>query len=380
MPVSTQEDLDHAVAAAPTGFKKWSKVPLEARRAALLAYADALDAHKDQFTQLLTQEQGKPLSQASTEIDFSVVWIKGAVEVKLTDTVIEDSKEQTIIQRYTPLGVAAGIVPWNYPIILAIQKVISAVYAGNCIIIKPSPYTPYYDLKLAELATQFFPPGVIQALSGDDDLGPMITAHPGIDKISFTRSTVTGRKVMASCAQTLKRVTLELGGNDPAIVCEDVDIDAVLPKIGIFTFLTSGQICVSIKRIYVHERIYDEFCDKLVAFAKSLKIGAGTDPDTFFGPIQNAMQYEKAKDLIGSIASENLTIALDGKIEGPEGYFIHPVIVDNPPETSRVVVEEPFAPIIPLMKWSEEDDMIARANDTGMGLGASVWGKDAENC
>lgn len=130
----------------------------------------------------------------------------------------------------------------------------------------------------------------------------------------------------------------------------------------------------------MHERIYDEFCDKLVAFAKSLKIGAGTDPDTFFGPIQNAMQYEKAKDLIGSIASENLTIALDGKIEGPEGYFIHPVIVDNPPETSRVVVEEPFAPIIPLMKWSEEDDMIARANDTGMGLGASVWGKDAENC
>lgn len=140
-----------------------------------------------------------------------MVWIKGTVEVKLTDTVIEDSKEQTIIQRYTPLGVAAGIVPWNYPIILAIQKVVSAVYAGNCIIIKPSPYTTYCDLKLAELATQFFPPGVIQAMSGDDDLSPIITAHPGIDKIFFTGSTVTGRKVMASCAQTLKRVTLELG-------------------------------------------------------------------------------------------------------------------------------------------------------------------------
>lgn len=307
---------------------------------------------------------------------MSGTWIRELSSIEITTNVIEETDDRKIIQRHTPIGVVGAIVPWNFPILLAVSKIASAVYTGNTVIVKPSPFTPYCDLKLAELATQFFPPGVIQCLSGDDTLGPMITEHADIDKISFTGSIITGKRVMASCAKTLKRVTLELGGNDPAIICDDVDIDTIIPKIGILSYLCSAQICMMIKRLYVHENIYDEFLNKLVTFVKSLKVGDGTEEDTFFGPVQNKMQFEKAKDLFSTLSTENLKAALGGSIENSSGYYIHPTIVDNPPEGSRVVQEEAFAPILPVLKWSDEDDVIQRANALKTGLGSSVWSKD----
>ncbi|KAF7588117.1 hypothetical protein BBP40_006150 [Aspergillus hancockii] len=378
VPVSTAEDLDKAVTAARRAFKKWSRTSFDERRAALHAFADAFEANKDSFARLLTQEQGKPLSQASMEVEKAIEWTRKLPTLTIPETVIEESEDRKVIQRYTPLGVAGAIVPWNWPVLLAIGKIVPAVYTGNTVIVKPSPFTPYCDLKLAELATGFFPPGVIQALSGGDDLGPMITEHPGIDKISFTGSSATGRRVMASCAKTLKRVTLELGGNDPAIICEDVDIDTVIPKLGILSFLCSSQICLMIKRLYVHEKIYDEVRDKLVQFVKTLKLGEGTEPDVFFGPVQNSMQFGKAQNLINNINAEGLNSALGGSIPESKGYFVPPTIVDNPPENSRVVQEEPFAPILPILKWSNEEDVIERANDSECGLGASVWSTDFE--
>jgi acyl-CoA reductase-like NAD-dependent aldehyde dehydrogenase len=231
VPVSTQEDLDKAVKAARDAFKTWSKTSFEERRKALHAYADAIDANADGFAKTLTMEQGKPLSQSTVEVGMAGVWIRGLTALEIPTNTIEETEDRKIIQRYTPLGVCGGIVPWNFPILLAIGKIAPALYTGNTIIVKPSPFTPYCDLKLVELATQFFPPGVVQVLSGDDSLGPMITEHAGIDKISFTGSIATGKRVMASCAKTLKRVTLELGGNDPCIICEDVDIDAIIPKV-----------------------------------------------------------------------------------------------------------------------------------------------------
>ncbi|KAJ5979827.1 hypothetical protein N7481_007125 [Penicillium waksmanii] len=378
VPVSTQEDLDKAVKAARDAFKTWSKTSFEERRKALHAYADAIDANVDDFAKTLTMEQGKPLSQSTVEVGMAGTWIRGLTALEIPINTIEETEERKIIQRYTPLGVCGAIVPWNFPVLLAIGKIAPALYTGNTIIVKPSPFTPYCDLKLVELATQFFPPGVVQVLSGDDSLGPMITEHAGIDKISFTGSIATGKRVMASCAKTLKRVTLELGGNDPCILCDDVDIDAIIPKIGILSYLCSSQICMMIKRLYVHEKIYDEFLEKLVAFVKTLKVGDGTEADTFFGPVQNKMQYEKAKDLFSSISSDKLKAVLGGSIEDSKGYFIHPTIIDNPPESSRVVQEEPFAPILPVMKWSDEDDVIAKANALETGLGASVWSKDFE--
>ncbi len=231
VPVASKEDLDRAVAAARSAFKFWSKTSFAERRAALHAFSDALAENQEGFTQVLTQEQGKPLTQAAVEIGMSVQWLKGLSNITLPETAVEEDENKKIVQRYVPMGAAAGIVPWNFPVLLAIGKIAPAVYTGNAIIIKPSPFTPYCALKLGELAARFFPPGLIQVLSGNDDLGPWITTHPGIDKISFTGSTETGKRVMASSANTLKRVTLELGGNDPAIICDDVDIEEIVPKV-----------------------------------------------------------------------------------------------------------------------------------------------------
>ncbi|KAL4982219.1 Aldehyde/histidinol dehydrogenase [Aspergillus falconensis] len=378
VPISTSEDLDAAVSAAKAAFKPWSRTTYEDRRKACLAYADTLEANKDALAALLTQEQGKPLDQAAVEVGMAVTWTRQLPTIEIPENVIQDKEECKIVQRYTPLGVAAAIVPWNFPVLLAVGKMIPAVYTGNTVIVKPSPFTPYCGLKLAELAIPHFPPGVIQALSGGDDLGPMITEHPGIDKISFTGSTATGKRVMASASKTLKRVTLELGGNDAAIVCDDVDIDKVVPNLAILSFLTSSQICMMIKRLYVHEKIYDAFLQKFVAFVSNFKVGAGTQEGVFIGPVQNEMQYEKAKNLFASIKSENLTPALGGTITESDGYFIPPTIIDNPPESSRVVQEEPFAPILPVLKWSDEDDVIARANASDSALAASVWSPDME--
>ena len=241
VPVSTQEDVDNAVSAARKAFKPWSRVPAEERKKKLVAFADGILEYKEKFARLLTLEQGKPLSQAEQEVEAGAAFLKAFSQMELPEEVIEETEEKKVINRYTPLGVCCGIVPWNYPILLACGKIGPAINTGNTLIIKPSPYTPYCDLKLVELSRKFFPPGVLQVLSGGDDLGPMLTAHPGIDKISFTGSTVTGKKVMESCAKTLKRITLELGGNDPAIICEDVDIEKIIPKV---------ECCVSPPKYY----------------------------------------------------------------------------------------------------------------------------------
>lgn len=195
------------------------------------SYLDDIDKRKDDLASLLTQEQGKPLSQARAELERAVGLAKGMININIPETLLENTPERKIVQRYTPLGVVGAISPWNYPVVLSMTKLVPAIYTGNTVILKPSPFTPYTVLKLVELAARYFPPGVVQVLSDDDTLGPLITEHPGIRKISFTGSITTGKCVMQSCAGTLKRLTLELGGNDPAIVCHDVDIDTVVPKV-----------------------------------------------------------------------------------------------------------------------------------------------------
>lgn len=237
VPFSTAADLDNAVNAARAAFKKWLGTSIEERRTALAAFGSLIAENKDALATLLTREQGKPLDQAHMEVGMALQWTRSLSTLVVPETVVEETEERKVIQRYVPLGVVGAIVPWNYPILLAVGKIVPAVYTGNAVIVKPSPFTPYCDLKLAELGARCFPPGLVQALSGGDDLGPMMTEHPNIDKISFTGSSFTGRRVMASCAQTLKRVTLELGGNDPAILCDDIDIDAVVPKVNNKTVL-----------------------------------------------------------------------------------------------------------------------------------------------
>ncbi|CAN9277023.1 unnamed protein product [Alternaria sp. RS040] len=378
VPIAREEDLDTAVTAARKAFKSWSSTPFSERASLLLKYADTIESHRNDLEQLLTKEQGKPLSLSKSEIDMTLTWLRAFATMEIKDEILQEDDEKIIYSTHPPIGVCAGIVPWNWPILLGLGKLGPALITGNTFIMKPSPYTPYCDLKLGELAMEVFPPGVVQVLSGDYRLGPWITEHPGIDKIAFTGSIATGKLVAASCAKTLKRYVLELGGNDAAIVCEDVDIDKCLPKIATLSFLNSGQICMLTKRIYIHEKIYDSFRDKMVEFTKNnIKTGAGTEDGVVVGPIQNKMQFHKVKNMYDQVTTQQWTTALAGTVtSSPNGYFITPAIIDNPPEDSRIVQEEPFGPIVPLLKWSDEDDVIDRANALKTGLGASVWSKD----
>ncbi|KAF2089905.1 aldehyde dehydrogenase [Saccharata proteae CBS 121410] len=378
VPVATEKDVDDAVKAAKEAFESFKKTTFEERAAMLNAYADSLQEYRDDFSKLLTIEQGKPISMANMEVDGSIAFLRAFSKMNVGEEVVAEDDEKKTIVRYTPLGVCVGIVPWNFPITLSTGKIGPAIMTGNCMILKPSPFTPYCNLKLVELATRHFPPGVLQCLSGDEHLGPMLTAHPGPDKISFTGSTATGKKVMESASKTLKRVTLELGGKDPAIVCKNVDIAATAPQVATFAFLNSGQICLAVKRIYVHEDIYDEFLKACVEHTKTLKMGNGQDDGVFMGPVQNSMQYEKVKEFFADVHDKNMKVAVGGTNDRKDGYFITPTIIDNPSETSKIVTEEPFGPIVPLLKWKDERDVIARANDTRMGLGASVWSNDLE--
>ncbi|KAI0969428.1 aldehyde dehydrogenase [Xylaria arbuscula] len=364
VPVSTPDDVERAVAAAKNAAEDWAQIPWSERVKALAAFANALESYAVEFAHIQVQEMGVPVS-----------WFR---TYTLPDNVIEETPEGRVVERYTPIGVGVGIIPWNAPVALACFKIAPALLTGNTLILKPSPFAPYCVLKVAELGLRFFPRGVLQALSGNDQLGPWLTAHPGIGKVSFTGSCATGKKVMESCSAHLKRVTLELGGNDPAVVCEDVDPATVAQKIAAVALDRSGQFCMAIKRVYVHQSVYDDVLAEMVKYVGSLKLGNGLEEGTVIGPLANRPQYERVKDLLADIARTKLDV-LPGDVsstEGLHGFFIRPIVLNNPPEDARAVVEEAFGPIIPVMKWSEEAEVIRRANNTDYGLGASVWSRD----
>ncbi|EMT67059.1 Phenylacetaldehyde dehydrogenase [Fusarium odoratissimum] len=322
------------------------------------------------------------LQLAHVEIGMAIQFLQGYSQLPDSKEMIMDKPGRRVVTRYVPLCVAVGIVPWNFSVFLvltcriAAAKISPALIAGNAFILKPSPFTPYCDLKLAELALKYFPAGVVQALSGNDDLGPWLTAHPGVDKISFTGSTATGKKVLQSTFGNLKRVTLELGGNDPAIVCSDVNVKEVAPK----ATCHGGSSELWSKRIYVHESIYDDVLETLASTVKSLPVGDGLESTTAMGPVQNHLQFDRVKSLLANIQSHGLKLAAGSTSpsDAGKGYFITPTVVDNPPDASRIVVEESFGPVFPILKWKDEDEVLRRANDNPMGLGASVWTPDLE--
>jgi acyl-CoA reductase-like NAD-dependent aldehyde dehydrogenase len=296
-PAAGREELDEAVTAARAALPAWRALGYAQRRERIKAFCAALREQQDDLARLLTSEQGKPLAQALAEIDRGAVQAEEMTDIEIPAEVLIDNDKSRIELHYRPLGVAGIITPWNAPVTLALGPLASALYTGNTVVLKPSPYTPLSTLKLGEVAAQFFPAGVVNVLAGGDELGQLITEHAGIDKISFTGSVATGKRVVASSAGTLKRVTLELGGNDPAIILDDVDPRAIAKKVFFAAFVNSGQVCMAIKRIYAHASIYDALCEALVEEAgKQARIGNGLDPDTQLGPLQNRMQYEKVQD------------------------------------------------------------------------------------
>ncbi len=377
-PDASPAQLDAAVAAARAAFPAWSATPIDQRRQALLGIAGVLAGNVEELKRLLTSEQGKPHADAMGDILGGAYWCQATSTLELPVTVTEDTTERRGETRHVPIGVVGAIAPWNFPIILAMFKVAPALLAGNTVVLKPSPFTPLTTLRLGELLRGVLPDGVLNIVTGGDDLGPWMTSHPGIDKVSFTGSTQTGRKVMASAASTLKRVTLELGGNDAAIVMPDVDVTQVAEQLFWAAFRNTGQICIATKRMYVHKDIYEPLKDAIVAYATTVKMGDGAEQGTQLGPIQNKLQYQRVLDLIEDAKSKGYKFLIGGEKSEAPGYFVPVTIIDNPPENSRIVQEEQFGPVLPLLKFDDLDEVIGKANATEYGLGGSVWSADED--
>jgi acyl-CoA reductase-like NAD-dependent aldehyde dehydrogenase len=376
-PRADRAQLEEAVAAAKTAFPAWSAIPLRQRGALLIKLAEALQAEQGDFARLLTQEQGKPLREALWEIAQSIATLRYFATLDLPPELLKEDATQTVVRQRKPLGVVAAITPWNLPVLLLIIEIAPALLAGNTVIAKPAPTTPLTTLKLGELCARILPPGVINVIVDQNDLGTALTSHPDVAKVAFTGSTATGKKVMASAAGTLKRLTLELGGNDAAIVLEDADPKEVAPKIYAAAMFISGQACIAIKRLYVHDSIYDAVCDELGRLARETVVGDGLEPGTQMGPIQNKAQFEKVKGYIED-GRQNGTIIAGGEVGDREGSFVRPTIVRDLPDDARLVREEQFGPVLPVLRYSDLDEVIARANDTEFGLGGSVWSSDRE--
>jgi acyl-CoA reductase-like NAD-dependent aldehyde dehydrogenase len=375
-PRGSAEQANAAVAAAKAAFPAWSALPVAKRREALNKLADAMEARSDEFSRLLTQEQGKPLAEAKGEIGGSIAFIRYFSTMELAPKVLEDSKHRRVEQHRRPLGVVAAIIPWNFPMLMACGKLGPALVTGNTMVIKPAPTTPLTTLLMGEVATGILPPGVLNVVTDQNDLGGLLTSHPDVRKVSFTGSTATGKKVMASAADTVKRVTLELGGNDAAIVLDDVDPKEAAPKLFGAAFHNSGQVCIAIKRLYVHESIYDGMVDELGKLANAAVVGDGLEAGTTHGPVQNRMQFDKVRGLVED-ARKNGKIAAGGQVNDGGGFFIRPTIVRDVAEGDPLVDLEQFGPILPVIKYSDPEDALQRANASPYGLGGSVWGKDS---
>jgi len=374
-PRASVAQADAAIAAAKAAVAGWSAVPWAERQAKLVELADAIVARKDEIAHVLTMEQGKPLAEAQGELAWTDGYLRHYATLELADRIIQDDETGYIAVKHRPLGVVVGIIAWNFPLLVACWKIGPAVLAGNAIVLKPAPTTPLCALILGEICRDVFPAGVVNVIADANDLGPHLTAHPDVAKVGFTGSTATGKRIAASGADTLKRVTLELGGNDPAIVLEDVDVRETAQAIFGNAFLNNGQVCLAIKRAYIHADIYDAMCGELARLAQAAVVDDGLQQGTQIGPIQNKAQFEKVKGFLESARAEG-TIVAGGQAMERAGYFISPTIVRDVTDGDRIVDEEQFGPVLPLVKFDDIEDVIARANASEYGLGGSVWSKD----
>ena len=375
------DELNKAVAAAKLAFKSWSQTSSAERKEKMLALAGVLEANMPELMALVTQETGKPMGGLNNvgsgmEVGGSIAWTQMTAELELAVDVVQDNDSARIEVHRKPLGVIGSITPWNWPLMIAIWHIIPALRAGNTVVIKPSEQTPISTLRFVELANEVLPAGVLNIVTGEGDVGHALTTHKDVSKIIFTGSTETGKRIMSSSSCNLKRLTLELGGNDAGIVLPDVDVKTTANQLFGACFHNNGQTCAALKRLYVHESIYDAVCDEMAKLAKQVKVGNGLEEGVELGPIQNAKQLQIVIDLAEDAKANGGRFLSGGnKIEG-DGYFFEPTIVADLTDGSRLVDEEPFGPIVPIIKYSDIDAVIEKANENDAGLGGSIWSTD----
>ena len=379
-PNATAADLDRAVAAARAAQPGWAARP-DAERAALCARAaEVITAHAEELARILTCEQGKPLNGLGSrfELGGAAAWAGHTAGLSLPPQVLQDTTAGRIEIFRKPVGVVGSITPWNFPVMIAVWHFLPAIRTGNTVVLKPSPLTPLATLRMVALLNEVLPAGVLNIVTGNDSafhLGAAISAHPGIDKVVFTGSTATGRHVMRAAADTLKRLTLELGGNDAGIVLPDADPAAIAEGLFWGAFINNGQTCAALKRLYVHDRIHDAVCDALVAYAEKIPVGDGLDEASILGPVQNRMQHGKVSALVAAAADRG-RVLLGGK--PGEGLFFPPTIIAGLSNGDPLVDEEQFGPALPIIRYTDVDVAVAAANDSPNGLGGSVWSSDID--
>nr|WP_315593223.1 aldehyde dehydrogenase family protein [uncultured Cupriavidus sp.] len=376
-PVASAAQLDEAIKLARHAQPAWAALRPEERGRRLQRLAALLREHVEELAALLTLEQGRPLAQTRTEVARAAMLLEAMLTIDIGDELLREDDAYRILLRHRPLGVVGAIAPWNVPIGLAVPKITHALYTGNTIVLKPSQYTPLATLRLGQYAADIFPPGVLNIVNGGNDLGEAICSHPDVAKITLTGSVATGKRVMATGANSLKRLTLELGGNDACIVRQDADIERIAPALFAAAFVNSGQVCMAIKRLYVHESLHDRLARRMTDLANGVKVGEGFDPSTELGPLQNAAQFESVRRVLGEVSADpSARVIAGGKIIDRPGYFIEPTIVTGLAEGSTLVDNETFGPVLPILSFGTDKEAIARANATSLGLGASVWGED----
>ncbi|HFP7025690.1 TPA: aldehyde dehydrogenase family protein [Acinetobacter baumannii] len=370
------EQVDDAVQAAVQAFKTWKNVPDADLADALSKIAADIRADSAELAELITLEQGKPLGLAQFEVEAGASWVDFVSSLEIPVDTIPDPSGKTIKVYNRPLGVVASITPWNWPFMIAIWHLIPALKTKNCVVNKPSEYTPLSTIKLVEIMNRHLPQGVCSVVLGTGEVGGALSGHPDVAKVTFTGSTHTGQRILANSVDSLKSVVLELGGNDVGLVLEDADLDVVAERIFGSAFLNAGQTCAALKRLYVHESVYDQLTEKLVNIANAQVVGAGLDPETTFGPIQNKVQYEKVKGLIADAVANGGQIITAAKAVPEKGYFVAPTLVTHVNNGIALVDEEQFGPVLPIIKFSDVNEVIEQTNQSKFGLGGSVWSTD----
>jgi aldehyde dehydrogenase len=385
VPDATPGQVDEAVVASETAFPEWSSRPLEERQGALLAAAGAIHDMIEEYAPLLSRENGKILEESHVDLEFAsgiCGYTAGISAETLADQQIRDTGGTTLIRR-RPIGPVAAITPWNFPVVLAFMKLAPALVAGNTVVLKPSENSPLVLTEVIRALQQHFPPGVLNMVTGGDAVGEALVAHPRIRKIGFTGGIDTGRKVMAAAARDIKRVTLELGGNDPAILLDDVDLSPeTMRQIVKGAFATTGQVCFGLKRIYVPTRIHDRFVEAFSAAVDEIVVGPGDDPRVTMGPLNNAQQKNLVEKIVDDARSSGATVTTLGQrldsAAWDHGHFMMPSVVTAADPRLAIVEEEQFGPVVPVLKYDELDDVIRLVNQSQYGLAASIWTSDEE--